>query len=229
MANLVTVLGLGLAGIDPVGMLMLMAQLAAGGSKRQAVLFAGLVLFGTTLLGVALSTLLGSSLNKLSDFIGEVGTAINQLPDASWIWIDVALIALLIYWGIRRDNQKEIKENQSEKKITGIWAGVVFMVFTALTDPSFLAVLAISGHRNHFLLSLLYSTIWVLLSQAPLFLLTIAVIFNQHEKFVLEFNAFMDKYRPILNRGLTGLIYILAGVFTLDLALYLLAGSWLLA
>ncbi len=42
MANLVTVLGLGLAGIDPVGMLMLMAQLATGGSKRQAVLLQGL-------------------------------------------------------------------------------------------------------------------------------------------------------------------------------------------
>ncbi|HFI0424887.1 TPA: hypothetical protein ACGOWZ_001477 [Streptococcus suis] len=229
MANLVTVLGLGLAGIDPVGMLMLIAHLAAGGSKRQAILFAGLILSGTTLLGLILSTLLGSSLNKLSDLIGEVGVAINQLPDASWIWIDIVLIALLIYWGIRRDNQKEYKEKQSEKKATSIWAGVVFMVFTAPTDPSFLAVLAISGHRNHFLLSLLYSTIWVLLSQAPLFLLTIAVIFNQHEKFVLEFTAFMDKYRPILNRGLTGLIYILAGVFTLDLALYLLAGSWLLA
>ncbi|HFI0120230.1 TPA: hypothetical protein ACGOWV_001073 [Streptococcus suis] len=229
MANLLTVLGLGLAGIDPVGMLMLIAHLAAGGSKRQAILFAGLILSGTTLLGLILSTLLGSSLNKLSDLIGEVGAAINQLPDASWIWIDIVLIALLIYWGIRRDNQKEYKEKQSEKKATSIWAGVIFMIVSALTDPSFLAVLAISGYGNQLLLSLLYCTVWVLLSQAPLFLLTIAVIFNQHERFVLTFNAFVDKYRPKLHRGLTILIYVLAGVFTLDLALYLITGNWLLA
>ena len=59
MNNLAFIVGLGLAGIDPIGMMLLVTMQTAGLSKTKAYLYGGLVLFCTAILGFVLSSLLG--------------------------------------------------------------------------------------------------------------------------------------------------------------------------
>lgn len=78
MSHLWIIAGLGLAGIDPVGMLLLLRFLTQGLSRRRAVLFGAAALLGTTLLGGVLSFLLGSTVQRLSD-------EISALPEGLWV------------------------------------------------------------------------------------------------------------------------------------------------
>lgn len=228
MSNLPIVIGLGLAGIDPVGMLVLMGSLSTGLSKQKALLFGLLVLFGTSLTGTIFSELLGSTLRQLGNVLSKSVTILNNVPDIGWVIFNLVVIIALIYWGLQRDNKKHILEEKGQKSSKGLWFGAVFMIFTAVTDPSFLAVLALSGHKGNIILSFLYSFIWTILSQAPLFLLMVAILFNQHVRFVTKFNQMREKYQHLIHNFLTGLIYLIALVFVADLLSFLSTGQWLL-
>ncbi|BAQ23605.1 uncharacterized protein SRT_03440 [Streptococcus troglodytae] len=214
MNNLLFVLGLGLAGIDPVGMILLIAMQAAGLSKKRVYLFGSLVLFGTVLLGFVLSIILGNG-------ISNIAQALGQLPNIAWVWIYVVLIAALIAWGVKRLlTVEELNSQSSQKSNKGIYAAAIFMIYTAIVDPTFLAVLALSGQVNNALLSLLCNLIWVLISQSPLFLLILAVMSNKHHLFIDKFNAFYDRCRQPIKCGITGLIFLSALVLLIDLSFY---------
>lgn len=222
MANLLIIVGLGFVGIDPVGMILLLTMQAAGLSNKKAYLFGTLVLFGTALLGFILSILLGDSLSHIVQ-------ALNQLPNIAWIWIYVVLIAVLIAWGVKRLLTAEELENaNSQKNSKGIYAVAAFMIYTAIVDPTFLAVLALSDQVDNTLLSLLYNLIWVLISQSPLFLLILAVMCNKHHVFIDKFNAFYERYKQPIKYGITGIIFLSALVLIADLSSYCISDSWLL-
>ncbi|MCB4999363.1 hypothetical protein LGW34_06960 [Streptococcus mutans] len=57
---------------------------------------------------------------------------------------------------------EELNSQNSPKSRKGIYATVIFMIYTAIVEPTFLAVLALSGQVNNIPLSLLYKLIWVL-------------------------------------------------------------------
>ncbi|MFC3932977.1 hypothetical protein ACVR0S_08695 [Streptococcus dentapri] len=222
MNNLAFVISLGLAGIDPVGMMLLVTMQAAGLSKKKAYLYGGLVLFGTAVLGFILSSLLGRGLSDLA-------SSIDNFSNTVWVWINLALILILTVWGMKRLSTEEQKENESgQKNSRGVYAAAVFMMFTALTDPTFLAVLALSGQVNNLLLSILYNLLWVFISQAPLFLLLLAIVFNKHHVFIDKFNTYYKKYKKPINYAVTGLIFLAALVFVADLIVYWFSGAWLL-
>lgn len=222
VANLITVIGLGFAGIDPVGMMLLITALTAGLPKSKVYQFGFLVLFGTTLLGVTLSSLLGTVLSSLTK-------AVDSLSDTSWVVIGLFLVILLTAWGFKRLYHKDLKEEKEDKASgKGIYAAAAFLVFTAVTDPTFIAVLALSGRQNHLLWEIIYSLIWTLISQGPLFLLIVAVIFNKHDKFIKRFNNFYNRHKPLLGHCLTGLIFLGAAAFALDLMIFWLTGTWLI-
>lgn len=220
MNNLLAVFGLGLAGIDPVGMMILITAMAAGLPKKQVYLYAALVFFGTALLGFALSAALGSSLSQLAD-------SVNTISDTAWVYINLFLSLLLAGWGIRRVLAKEEKEEDG-KSGKGIYAAAAFMVFSALIDPTFIAVLALAGHSHNTAAALGYNFLWILLSQAPLFLLTASVSLNAHQKFISKFNSIYNRYKTRITHAITALIFLMALVFLIDLLYYLLGGIWLL-
>ncbi|MCB5023667.1 hypothetical protein LGX01_07250 [Streptococcus mutans] len=82
-------LGLGLAGIAPVGMILLITMQAAGLSTKKVYLFGGIVLFGTALLGFVSSVILGNGISNIAQTLG-------QLLNIAWVWIYVVLIAALL-------------------------------------------------------------------------------------------------------------------------------------
>ncbi|MFN8648910.1 hypothetical protein [Streptococcus sp.] len=222
MNNLAFIVGLGLAGIDPIGMMLLVTMQTAGLSKTKAYLYGGLVLFGTAILGFVLSSLLGRGLSDLA-------SSINNFSNTVWVWIYLALILILTSWGIKRLSAKEQKEKEKDQKSSkGVYGAAAFMIFTALTDPTFLAVLALSGQVNHLLLSVLYNLLWVFISQAPLFLLLLAIVFNKHHMFIDKFNTYYEKYKRPINCAVTGLIFFTVFIFVADLIVYWFSGTWLL-
>ena len=222
MNNLAFIVGLGLAGIDPIGMMLLVTMQTAGLSKTKAYLYGGLVLFGTAILGFVLSSLLGRGLSDLA-------SSINNFSNTVWVWIYLALILILTSWGIKRLSAKEQKEKEKDQESSkGVYGAAAFMIFTALTDPTFLAVLALSGQVNHLLLSVLYNLLWVFISQAPLFLLLLAIMFNKHHVFIHKFNTYYKKYKQSINCTVTGLIFFSVFIFVADLIVYWFSGTWLL-
>ena len=80
-ALLVTVLGLGLAGLDPAGALIAAAALTAGARDRAVLLYGVVVLVGTALLGTVLSLTLGARLASVDWSVlvpaGRVGAIIE--------------------------------------------------------------------------------------------------------------------------------------------------------
>lgn len=82
-------LGLGLAGIAPVGMILLITMQAAGLSTKKVYLFGVMVLFETALLGFVSSVILGNGISNIAQTLG-------QLPNIAWVWIYVVLIAALL-------------------------------------------------------------------------------------------------------------------------------------
>lgn len=81
-------IGLGLAGIDPLGALIVASAVAAGMKKRQVATFALVVFGGTVAMGVALSLGFGASTAALVE-------KLNYLPDGVWVAVNLAVIALL--------------------------------------------------------------------------------------------------------------------------------------
>lgn len=222
MNNLAFIVSLGLAGIDPVGMMLLITMQIAGLSKKKAFLYGGLVLFGTAILGCILSSLLGRGLSDLA-------SSIDNFSNTVWVWIDLAFILILTVWGIKRLLVKEQTEKESgQESSKDVYGAAAFMIFTALTDPTFLAVLALSGQVNHLLLSVLYNLLWVFISQAPLFLLLLAIVFNKHHVFIHKFNIYYKKYKQSINCTVTGLIFFSVFIFVADLIVYWFSGTWLL-
>ncbi|MEY8701155.1 hypothetical protein AALH12_08205 [Streptococcus ferus] len=106
MNNLLFIVSLGFAGIDPVGMMLLITMQTAGLSKKKAFLYRGLVLFGTAILGFILSSLLGRGLSDLA-------SSIDNFSNTVWVWINLVLILILTAWGIKRLSAKEQKEKKT--------------------------------------------------------------------------------------------------------------------
>lgn len=226
MNNLLVVFGLGLAGIDPVGMMNLITAMTEKASKKQIYLYGVLVLLGTTALGLTLSSLLGASFAQIGS---HVEGAINSFSDTTWTWISFAIIAVLLFFAIKRLVKKD-KEEKEEKASggKGLLAGAAFMVFTAITDPTFVALMGLSGQVNNLALSILYSLLWTLISQAPLFLLIGAVLLGKHQIFIDKFNQLYSRYKAKIDTAITGLLFILALVFIVDLIYFWTTGIWLI-
>ena len=212
-------LGLGLAGIAPVGMILLNTMQASGLFTKKVYLFGGIVLFETALLGFVSSVILGNGISNIAQTLG-------QLPNIAWVWIYVVLIAALLAWGIKRLlTVEKLNSQNSQKSRKSIYATAIFMIYTAIVEPTFLAVLALSGQVNNIPLSLLYKLIWVL-KPKPALLVDFGFMCNKHHLFIDKFNAFYDRYRQPIKCGITGLIFLSALVLLIDLSFYWLLDNW---
>ncbi len=92
---LVAALALGLAGIDPAGLLIALGALAAGARERTVLAFTTVVLVGTALLGTALSLTLGRQLQEF---------AWTSLLPPDWLGavIEVVIAVALLAWAVVR-------------------------------------------------------------------------------------------------------------------------------
>lgn len=217
---------LGLAGFDPTGAIVIISALAMGVSKKQIYLFAITTFLGTVITGVFSSFFVEKGVNYLSGLL-------NYIPDSIFMILEFVVSFLLLKWFVERVFFKSKKENKDEKKESffvryikkGLFlVGLIFAV-TALTDPSFIGLVTLSGHSTNISEIILANSVWILISQSPIFVLSIAVMFNKHEQTISYFkNKFSNsikikKLKKILSAALS-VIILIAGLLTLTEAIY---------
>ena len=140
-------------------------------------------------------------------------------------------ILLLVNRGCFNEEKKETFLTKYIKN--GLFIVGIFFAITALTDPSFLALITISGHSQNMIYVILANCIWILISQLPIFVLTIAILFNKHEKIIDYFKNKLaksdkvEKIKKILSILLSIIILVIGILSIVDSINYWFNSSWL--
>jgi|GEM_PF-6688661 len=109
-------LGLGIAGVDVVGALVVLAALSRGIRRGAIAAFAVTALAGTTILGVAVALFVG-------DGIGGLVTRVVDLPDAVWVVLESVLVVLLLRWAYRRWARRREAPDPERRARVDRWLG----------------------------------------------------------------------------------------------------------
>lgn len=216
---LARVIGLGIAGIDPLGAALLVSAITAGARRTKVFAFAVSV-FITSVLAGTLLTLLGNRLFEGSD---------DVLPSSSssvWAYLELGAAALIAVWLIR--SLRPASEPEAKPQ-TGIGRSTIAMVLagaaftaTSVLDPTFLATAAVVGPSDNIITTLLSFTAWTLISQIMLFALVVAFNFGAHQRAIDATQRWWNQNKKVLTALLKA-----AGIFAV-LALLVDAG-WFLA
>lgn len=218
---------LGLAGIDPLALMLLVVARASGMSRRGVVLFAVSVLLFTTLIGVSSDFL-------FSGLVKTVSIMLSRISDEVYLFSQILIALILGYWALKRiltaksSREESNKENGFTKflKYGAIFSGIIFS-FSALSDPSFLALIALSSNK-HILISAGSFIVWTLVSQAPLFAFAISVIFKVDDKFISWVEDFRRRNSRRISIILTILIFSAGVILLIDSMWFLLFSKWLI-
>lgn len=180
MKSLVLVFSLGLAGIDPLGLTILIGSLAAGAKKAHVLAFSLATFLCTILLGVAFS-IFGE---QLTDFIAPY---IPHADDPRWAIVEIIVGLLILFWLLR---QVFAKEDQAEKNratrtakisLFGVLVSGALFSLSAVPDPTFLAASAVASQSQSILHMIGLHAVWVLVSQCMLFVFAVAYLFDAHQ------------------------------------------------
>lgn len=222
MSLLAIAFGLGLTGLDPIGALLALTALARGARRTSVLLFA-LIVFGVTaLLGAMLSLTIGAG----------VTTLLAQLPAYIWVTFYAITAVLLLWWAASRWRRRSILGQSKDSRLTrwldrGLPLVGLLFALSAVTDPSFVALVVIAGNEHSVLLVLFAHTVWSIVGQLPLLLLAIAVACNGHIVFQRRFNGFWERIGPHVSLFVTVLIGLIGVFLVLNVAAYLVWGKFI--
>ncbi len=221
---------LGLAGIDPTGAIVIISALAMGVKKSKIILFILTVFFGTVLVGLVSSNLV------LDTVITQISNLFNAIPNYIYMILEFIIGLVLLHWFIKRVFLNKPKETDSifTKYIKKglFFVGIIFSIF-ALADPSFLALITLTGQNANILENVLANIAWVLISQFPIFILLIAIIFNKHEKLINWYNEKLatskkiKTIKKILSITLSTIILITSLLTLAEAIYYFFTNTWL--
>lgn len=219
-----TVLGLGLAGLDPAGALIAAAALTAGAKDRAVLLYGVVVLAGTAVLGTVLSLTLGARLADVDWSVlvpsGRVGAV-----------IEVAIGVGLLAWALLRLRRRESRAPKPRRGRTGTagltGVGALFAL-AAVLDPTFVAVVVLAGRDPVVAQVAVAHVLWILISQAPLVLLLVAVARGRHERAVAWFGGWWGRVQPTVRRVVTAALVLTGAVLVLDGCWWFATGDYLL-
>lgn len=218
---------LGLGGFDPAPALIAAVYLSGGGggsalaSRRRGVLLFGLLLIGgTALWGLALTALVGASIAQIPwvDIVHLV------LDAGVWTALGKGLLAVgLVAFGVYKLRSK----SSPETKNRGLWGlllvGLGFIAIVT-ADLPFIATVTLAADQPLWASTLAF-ILWSLISQAPLFLLCLAVLLHRDAVFTVWLNRAWSRVAPLV--GLTvGVLCLGAGIsLGIDALFYPLWGN----
>lgn len=177
------VLGLGVAGIDPLGAVLVFSAITAGAARAKVVALAVSVLVATVAAGVVL-TLTGRSL------AGNSTSAEPSEPGPVWAYIELAVAVVLVVWLWRGlSGKREVgPKAESKRRLKGpvlvfVGAGCLFSL-TSVVDPTFLAAAAVLGPVDNMFFTFIAFGVWTLISQFMLFVLLVAFLVGADQRIV---------------------------------------------
>jgi hypothetical protein len=223
---LITALGLGIAGIDPLGAVLLMTAIASQFTRSKIIFFNVLVLVSAVLVGTILSVVGASFLSNINDIFPENTSSV-------WVYVNLLIAAVTTVWLIRRYlNRNKPKNNKSTKKLGSSYyaIAVTAVLFGAgsVFDPTFLAAISLAAQTNNLATIVAMHTIWIITSQIMLFVLFIAYLNGKHEKVITYSREQYTKHKSLLQNVLyvaaIGVIIVLIA----DSISYLVSGNYLI-
>lgn len=222
--------GLGIGGFDPAPAMIAAVFMAAHTSgtpenaravRRHVLLFGLLLIGGTVVWGVGLSTLVGE---HLADVPWH-----NLLRSGSWaagIELVIAVLGLGFAahrWAHRLDPPQEEKKRNA----AGLMLVALGFVGLVTADLPFVVAIGLSSHQPLWAVIPAFVA-WAIISQIPLFVLCIAVLLNKHQAVSgvigRAWTALRTWVRPAIPIGIAGVCILLA----LDAARFFLLGRFLI-
>lgn len=228
MQSVFVTIGLAFAGIDPLGLSLLFASIAAGGRKPHVVAFALATLFGTVALGVLFS-LFGDQLSQiLSSFLPDVN-------DPVWAIVELSVAGVIIYWlaSSLRHSDDNVKSKEAisparRSSVAGAAASGLAFSLSAIPDPTFLATAAVASQAGGLFAMIGLHVLWVLISQVLLFGFAIAYLFDLHETLTAFTKPLWEKLkRPLLFILKASLAILAVGLIT-DAVTLFATGAYLI-
>lgn len=226
---------LGLAGFDIAGAIIIITALSMKYSKRQIYIFAFTSLISTIIVGLLSSKVLGTGISYFANLF-------KYIPDNIYAVIGIIIGVVLFYWFIERafiNNKYQQKEKKKENIFIkfvkkGLFiVGILFSLW-AVSDPSFWGVVTLATQNNNLIIVTLAFIIWMIVGQLPLYILTIAIFFNKHEKIINWFDEKInnnknkiEKIKKVLKILISIIILIASIYFILDSVFYFINGVWL--
>lgn len=222
--------GLGVAGFDVFGAVLVVLLVASKLPKQRIAAFALIVLVGTVTAGVAASLLLGSSAELFAQ-------ALHRVPACVWVGAEGAASMGLLGWVAARlhrhiKSDKKPQESQDSRVLQwlrrSIVLGGIIYAASAFTDPSFLAVIAITSREQSLLVVIMAHVVWLLVSQGLFFGLVIAIMCDRHQPLIAWFERVRARYSTLIRSSITVVIVLCGLTLLADMATFLLSGHWLL-
>lgn len=220
---LITVITLGLIGLDPVGALIGITAMATGSKRRTVILYGLAVLMTTIATGTVISL-------TSATFLADFDWTLSWIPDTHGAIIQVILgLALLVYGIHRWQNRNKAEDEKSERRSGGalilIGTGLLFGV-TAPIDPTFVGLSVVAGNTENLLAILVAHTGWILISQLPLVVWLVAVMMNRHQKVMVKIQSSWARVRPYVAHSITGLVSAAGALLLVEIGWWLSFGSW---
>lgn len=174
------VLGLGLAGFDPVGALVVIPALLAGTRTRVVVVFVVSSLLSTVATGVVLA--------EFADLVLPWLRQVLDVPDVVRLVAQSVIAALLGWWALRRRGESG-RELEVPEFLTALLttsggmalAGIAWGVL-ALGDPSFYGVALLTADASGVGGTMVAFALWFVVSQSPLCLVAGALVFGRDSR-----------------------------------------------
>lgn len=220
MQPLILVFSLGLAGIDPLGLSLLVAALAAGAGKPHVIAFSLAAFVGTVALGVVFSVF-GEQIS------GQISAFIPDANDPEWAVVEIIVAALIFYWVVSHFTGQSEAAAPAEPKspprssVMGIALSGLAFSLSALTDPTFFAAAAIASQASGLIPMIGLHAVWTLTSQSLLFVFAVAYLFDAHEPLTNFVKPIWEKIkRPAMGLFLIGLIILAIGLTADAMALF---------
>lgn len=214
---LTSTIGLGIAGMDPIGALIAIAALGSGARSRNVLAYGFLMIAVTVVLGVVLSLVVGTRLASLFD-----RDLLNQ-GDRFWAMGEGVAGFVLVAWGIRRIvRPPNLHDSGSKSHGTGLQAlcGVGFLYgMSSILDPTFVAVVILAGRHGSFLDAGVSHLLWIMISQLPLVVVLGAILSGRYTTIIEPLKTGWQRIRPWLSR--------IGTAATLLISFFLLADAWM--
>lgn len=224
--RMLSTIGLGALGIDPITAAYMMSMGLRGGKSRITLFF----------LSFAASTILVGTVLAASMGTAAAGFLQSFLPDDDsrfWAIAEFAASILILIWVAKRVFTSPSREKQQPREtvrgdaLGDIVTGFAFAA-TSFTDPTFYAVMLLGGESRSAVTAALLLALWFAVSQCLAVVVYITIQCNRLDALAARLDEWKARNLTTFNRALHGTLIAIAILLAVDATAYVLTGAYLL-